>query len=133
MKNAVFWDIKTQFLPHRRHIAFPLQSPDCYVSFEVFTSATMKNVAFWDVTPCGSCNNGCFRGTYDGSDMFLWNIGCSKNMSAPHEWRRFFPRQSPDPSSLVLLRAICVQHKEPSNGLAVRANIWLAFLSRRHD
>jgi hypothetical protein len=26
MKNAVFWDIKTQFLPHRRHISAPLQS-----------------------------------------------------------------------------------------------------------
>jgi hypothetical protein len=26
MKN-VFWDIKTQFIPHRRHITFPLQSP----------------------------------------------------------------------------------------------------------
>jgi hypothetical protein len=26
-KNAVFWDIKTQFVPHRRHIKFPLQSP----------------------------------------------------------------------------------------------------------
>jgi hypothetical protein len=24
MKNAVFWDIKTQFLPHRRHITSPL-------------------------------------------------------------------------------------------------------------
>jgi hypothetical protein len=28
MKNAVFWDIKTQFVPHRRHITSPLQSPD---------------------------------------------------------------------------------------------------------
>jgi hypothetical protein len=27
MKNAVFWDIKTQFVPHRRHITSPLQSP----------------------------------------------------------------------------------------------------------
>jgi hypothetical protein len=26
MKNVVFWDIKTQFLLHRRHIS-PLQSP----------------------------------------------------------------------------------------------------------
>jgi hypothetical protein len=26
-KNAVFWDIKAQFLPHRRHITFPLQIP----------------------------------------------------------------------------------------------------------
>jgi hypothetical protein len=25
-KNAVFWDIKTQFVPHGRHITSPLQS-----------------------------------------------------------------------------------------------------------
>jgi hypothetical protein len=27
------------------------------VKFEVFTAVTMKNGVFWDVTPCGSCNN----------------------------------------------------------------------------
>jgi hypothetical protein len=27
MKNAVFWDIKTQFVPHRRHAMSPLQIP----------------------------------------------------------------------------------------------------------
>jgi hypothetical protein len=27
MKNSVFWDIKIQFVLHRRHITFPLQSP----------------------------------------------------------------------------------------------------------
>jgi hypothetical protein len=27
MKNIVFWDIKTQFVLHRRHVSFPLQSP----------------------------------------------------------------------------------------------------------
>jgi hypothetical protein len=27
MKNAVFWDIKAQFVPHRRHITSPLHSP----------------------------------------------------------------------------------------------------------
>jgi hypothetical protein len=27
MKNAVYWDIRTQFIPHRRHITSPLQSP----------------------------------------------------------------------------------------------------------
>jgi hypothetical protein len=33
MKNAVFWDIKTQFVLHRRHITSPLQSQvgECYV------------------------------------------------------------------------------------------------------
>jgi hypothetical protein len=29
MKNGVFWDIKTQFVLHRRHITSPLQSPAC--------------------------------------------------------------------------------------------------------
>jgi hypothetical protein len=31
--------------------------------FEVFTAGTMKNVGFWDVTPCGSSKNRRFRGT----------------------------------------------------------------------
>jgi hypothetical protein len=26
MKNVVFWDIKTQVIPHRKHITSPLQS-----------------------------------------------------------------------------------------------------------
>jgi hypothetical protein len=36
MEN-VFWDIKTQFVPHRRHITSPLQSPasQCYVRVDV--------------------------------------------------------------------------------------------------
>jgi hypothetical protein len=32
------------------------------VRFEVFTAVTMKNGVFWDVTPCGSCNNRRFGG-----------------------------------------------------------------------
>jgi hypothetical protein len=32
-----------------------------FVRFEVFTAVTMKNGVFWDVTPCGSCNNRRFR------------------------------------------------------------------------
>jgi hypothetical protein len=51
MKNAVFWDIKTQIVPHRRHITSPLQSPagESYVRFEVFIAVTMKNAVFWDM------------------------------------------------------------------------------------
>jgi hypothetical protein len=47
MKNAVFWDIRTQFVVRRRHITSPLQSPAgyCYVRSEVFTTVTMKNVS----------------------------------------------------------------------------------------
>jgi hypothetical protein len=48
MRNVVFWDIKTQFVLHRRHVTSPLQSPAsyCYVRFEVFMVATMTNVVF---------------------------------------------------------------------------------------
>jgi hypothetical protein len=51
MKNSVFWDIKTKFVPHRRHITSPLQSPagKCYVIFEVFTAVTIKNAVFLDI------------------------------------------------------------------------------------
>jgi hypothetical protein len=53
MKNVVFWDIKTQFVPHRRHITSQVQSPAsyCYERFEVFTAVTMKNVVFWAIEP----------------------------------------------------------------------------------
>jgi hypothetical protein len=51
MKNAVFWDMKTQFVLHRKHVTYPLQSPaglGC-VGFEVLTAATLKNAVFWDI------------------------------------------------------------------------------------
>jgi hypothetical protein len=34
------------------------------VTFEVFTSVTMKNAVFWDMGPCRSCVNRRFGGTY---------------------------------------------------------------------
>jgi hypothetical protein len=49
MKNVVFWDIETQFVPHRRHITYPLQSPAGYVTYEIFPAVTMKNAVFWDI------------------------------------------------------------------------------------
>jgi hypothetical protein len=51
LKNAVIWDIKTQFVPHKRHITSPLGSPAsyCYVSFEVSTAVTMKIAVFYDI------------------------------------------------------------------------------------
>jgi hypothetical protein len=65
MKNGVFWDIKTQFVLHRRHITSPIQSPVgyCHVRFEVFTAMTMKNAVVWDVTPCRSSKKRHFGGT----------------------------------------------------------------------
>jgi hypothetical protein len=34
------------------------------VRFEVFTEVTVKNAVFCVVTPCGSCNNRRFGGTW---------------------------------------------------------------------
>jgi hypothetical protein len=34
------------------------------VRFEAFTAVTMKNGVVWVVTPCGSCNNRRFGGTW---------------------------------------------------------------------
>jgi hypothetical protein len=55
MKNIFFWDIKTPFVPHRRHITSLLQSPASlvYVRFEVCTAMAMKNTDVWYVVPCG--------------------------------------------------------------------------------
>jgi hypothetical protein len=34
-----------------------------FIRLEVFTVVTMKNDVFWDVIPCGPCNNRRFGGT----------------------------------------------------------------------
>jgi hypothetical protein len=34
------------------------------VTSEVFTAVNMKNVVFWDISPCGSCRNRRFVRTY---------------------------------------------------------------------
>jgi hypothetical protein len=60
MKNAVFWDIKIQFVLHRRHITSPLQSP----FGEVCKAVIMKNAVVWNIMPCDSFKNRRFRGTY---------------------------------------------------------------------
>jgi hypothetical protein len=47
MKNAAFWDTRTKFVLHRKHITSPLQSPASYrhVRFEFYTAVTKKNAA----------------------------------------------------------------------------------------
>jgi hypothetical protein len=48
MKNAVFWDIKTKIVPHKKHITSLLKNPAeyCDVGYQVFTVVTMKNAVF---------------------------------------------------------------------------------------
>jgi hypothetical protein len=74
-----------------------------YVRFEVFAAVAMKNGVFWNVTPCGSCNNLHFGGdavkisnlTYivflyvkatqrknEGGAAFIRNVGSYKSHKA---------------------------------------------------
>jgi hypothetical protein len=57
MENAVFCNIKSQFVLHRKHVSAAEPAALGYVRFEVFTAVTMKNVVFWDVIPCGCCKD----------------------------------------------------------------------------
>jgi hypothetical protein len=45
-------------------IVVPLMKYMHCIRFEVFTAVTMKNGVFWVATPCGSCKNRRFRGTW---------------------------------------------------------------------
>jgi hypothetical protein len=36
----------------------------CYIRLEDFTAVTMKNVAFWDVSPCDSCRSRWWLSTW---------------------------------------------------------------------
>jgi hypothetical protein len=76
MKNVVFWDIKTQFVPQRRHITSPLQSPTgyCYVRIEVFTAVTMKNVVFWDKNPVRTSQETHYVSATEPSRLMLCKI-----------------------------------------------------------
>jgi hypothetical protein len=50
VRNAVFWDIKTQFVLHRRHIVSAREPSRLIVcQIVVFTAVTAKNAVFWDI------------------------------------------------------------------------------------
>jgi hypothetical protein len=44
MKEAVFWHIKTQFVPHRKHVTSPLHVLSLH-------GGDYKNAFFWDKIP----------------------------------------------------------------------------------
>jgi hypothetical protein len=64
--------------------------------FEVFTAVTMKNGVFWVVTPCGSCKNRRFGGSYrllHQGDKNLWTRNnASSNQQPAHAAHLVFIR-----------------------------------------
>jgi hypothetical protein len=53
--------------------------------FEIFRAVTMKNFIFWDVTPCGSCKNQCFRGMYCLHHQGVKNWRARNNISGNYQ------------------------------------------------
>jgi hypothetical protein len=51
-------------VPEEMYVVVVHANKSNFVRFEVSTAVTMKNGVFWDVTPCGSCKNRCFGGTW---------------------------------------------------------------------
>jgi hypothetical protein len=54
---------KCRFISVDPHVVISQKTIFLNVRFEVFTVVTMENGFFWDVTLCGSYNNGRFGGT----------------------------------------------------------------------
>jgi hypothetical protein len=76
---------------------------------EVFTAVTMKNTVFWDVTPCRSCVNRRFGGTYR---IHLQGIKI-------HEWGTSVSRwlQEAIQSSKTSVHTRSTRHHTPEDGI----------------
>jgi hypothetical protein len=84
------------------------------VRFEVFTAVTMKNAVFWDVTPCGSCKNRRFGGTYH--IIMTTRIGELETTLAVISNRSMLMMEAIRSSeTLVLTRG--TRHNNPENGI----------------
>jgi hypothetical protein len=65
--------------------------------FEVFTAVTMKNYVFWDVTPCDSCKNRRFGGTYglnpQGEKNRRARNNVCNNQKSKHAAKKYYVRK----------------------------------------
>jgi hypothetical protein len=79
----------------------------CCVRFQVSTAVTVKNAVFWDVTPCGSCKNLRFRGTYRLHHQSERNQRVRRYVSCVH--RLLFTADIPSSTILVtlMMEAMC--------------------------
>jgi hypothetical protein len=60
VENVVACELLSNYRLVNPEFKFGIGSPDQYLRFEIFTTVTMKNGVFWDVTPCGSCKNASY-------------------------------------------------------------------------
>jgi hypothetical protein len=76
-----------------------------YIRLEIFTAVTKKNAIFWDVTPCSSCKNRRFEGTYSIIRVTrISQLGTTLALTSIvflHSVRRLLVTASVVPSSLI--------------------------------
>jgi hypothetical protein len=81
LSKSEFLSSPVSSILYERHLGF------C-IGFEAFTVATiMKNSVFRDVTPCGSCKNRRFGGTWlllHQGDKNLWTRNKRRFLQEPH-------------------------------------------------
>jgi hypothetical protein len=77
----------------RHDVAQFLATPSQTTCSEVFTAVTMKNAVFWVVTPCGSCMNRRFGGSYSPH----------KQLAVTHSVHRLLVTTYVVPSSSILV------------------------------
>jgi hypothetical protein len=87
-----------------------------YVRFEVFTALTMKNVVFWNVTPCGSCKNRRIGGTER-----LLHQGDKNHFVFLLSARRLLVTASVVPSSPILVTLMKVALSSSETSVLTRA------------
>jgi hypothetical protein len=104
MKNALFWDVRTHFVHHRRHITSPLQSSPVNAVFGILCSVALvrtdvseKYVAFvikvTRIVELGKTlavtSNFYFFRPDDGGGTFLRNVASYKSHQS-HPRKRYY-------------------------------------------
>jgi hypothetical protein len=82
---------------------------------------SMKNVVFWDVTPCGCCKNQLFRGTYRLNNQGEKNQRARKSVSSNYQPKH--ATANAVPSSLILF-TLMIQAIRPSETSVLTRGTW---------
>jgi hypothetical protein len=74
MKNAVFWDIKTPFVPYKKHTTSPEHSQLMLCHIWVFMAVTMKNARLLGYNPVRTSQETHYFSNTETSRLMLCKI-----------------------------------------------------------
>jgi hypothetical protein len=61
---SLLHNVKINYGAHSTSYKMDIMPKNNFIRFGVIMAVTMMHAIFWDVTPCSSCKNWCFGGTY---------------------------------------------------------------------